>query len=69
MVISKCWSGPLTATGSRFGLIVHHTDATREFAYDRESHFGKLDEGTQHGKGARLACGEYETRLETRIRG
>jgi len=29
--------------GPRFGLIVHHTDAEREYAYDRESHFGKLD--------------------------
>jgi uncharacterized lipoprotein YbaY/phosphoglycolate phosphatase-like HAD superfamily hydrolase len=27
----------------RFGLIVHHTDADREWAYDRESHIGKLD--------------------------
>ncbi len=25
------------------GLLVHHTDAEREAAYDRESHFGKLD--------------------------
>jgi hypothetical protein len=25
------------------GLIVHHTDAEREVAYDRDSHFGKLD--------------------------
>ncbi|MGO4670346.1 HAD family hydrolase [Bosea sp. 2RAB26] len=29
--------------GPRFGLIVHHTDAEREYAYDRNSHFGKLD--------------------------
>ncbi|MGO4677584.1 HAD family hydrolase [Bosea sp. 2YAB26] len=29
--------------GPRFGLIVHHTDAEREYAYDRQSHFGKLD--------------------------
>jgi phosphoserine phosphatase len=29
--------------GPRFGLIVHHTDAEREFAYDRESHVGRLD--------------------------
>ncbi len=29
--------------GSRFALIVHHTDAQREFAYDRASHIGKLD--------------------------
>ena len=33
----------LGASGVRFGLIVHHTDAEREYAYDRQSHFGKLD--------------------------
>jgi hypothetical protein len=27
----------------RLGLIVHHTDAEREYAYDRESQVGKLD--------------------------
>jgi hypothetical protein len=31
--------------GVRFGLLVHHTDADREWAYDRESHIGKLDQG------------------------
>ena len=30
-------------SGVRFGLIVHHTDADREWAYDRDSHIGKLD--------------------------
>ena len=30
-------------SGPRFGLIVHHTDAEREYAYDRQSHIGKLD--------------------------
>jgi hypothetical protein len=29
--------------GVRFALIVHHTDATREWAYDRVSSVGKLD--------------------------
>jgi hypothetical protein len=29
--------------GPRFGLIVHHTDAEREYAYDRDSHVGRLD--------------------------
>lgn len=29
--------------GPRFALIVHHTDAEREWAYDRTSHIGKLD--------------------------
>ncbi len=29
--------------GVRFMGLVHHTDAEREFAYDRQSHVGKLD--------------------------
>jgi len=29
--------------GRRLGLFVHHTDADREYAYDRDSHVGKLD--------------------------
>ncbi|MBR0736092.1 haloacid dehalogenase-like hydrolase [Bradyrhizobium liaoningense] len=33
------------ARGRRLGLIVHHTDAEREYAYDRKSPFGKLDKG------------------------
>jgi phosphoglycolate phosphatase-like HAD superfamily hydrolase len=31
------------AMGARFAGIVHHTDAEREYAYDRQSHIGKLD--------------------------
>jgi phosphoserine phosphatase len=31
--------------GPRFGMIIHHTDAEREWAYDRESHIGKLSKG------------------------
>jgi phosphoglycolate phosphatase-like HAD superfamily hydrolase len=35
-----------TATGyPRFGMIVHHTDSTREWAYDRQSHIGNLQRG------------------------
>ena len=30
-------------TGPRFALIVHHTDAVREWAYDRQSLVGRLD--------------------------
>ncbi len=29
--------------GASFGLLIHHTDAEREWAYDRKSHVGKLD--------------------------
>ncbi len=39
--------------GARFGMIVHHTDAQREWAYDRQSHIGRLDkaldEAETHG--------------------
>lgn len=30
-------------SGLRFALIVHHTDAVREYSYDRQSSVGKLD--------------------------
>lgn len=29
--------------GKRFMMLVHHTDEQREYAYDRDSHIGKLD--------------------------
>lgn len=40
-----------TAGGSRayFAGIVHHTDAAREYAYDRQSHIGKLDKALDEG--------------------
>ena len=39
--------------GPRFGLYLHHTDEAREWAYDRESHIGRLDKGLDeaHQKG------------------
>jgi phosphoserine phosphatase len=41
-----------TAAGTRpnFCLYIHHTDAEREWAYDRESHIGKLDKGLDEAK-------------------
>ncbi len=38
-------TGPKTVAGegARFALIVHHTDAVREYAYDRDSSIGRLD--------------------------
>jgi phosphoglycolate phosphatase-like HAD superfamily hydrolase len=35
--------------GARFMGIVHHTDGEREYAYDRESHIGKLDKALDEG--------------------
>jgi len=37
-------------SGPRFALYLHHTDAAREWAYDRESHIGKLDKGLDEAK-------------------
>ncbi len=43
----------MAGAGPRFGLLIHHTDAEREWAYDRDSHVGKLarglDEADQRG--------------------
>jgi phosphoglycolate phosphatase-like HAD superfamily hydrolase len=33
----------MAGEGRRLGLFVHHTDADREYAYDRKSHVGTLD--------------------------
>ncbi|MCH8166505.1 MAG: haloacid dehalogenase-like hydrolase [Proteobacteria bacterium] len=37
--------------GPRFALIVHHTDAGREWAYDRDSHIGRLDKALDAAAG------------------
>ena len=36
--------------GARFALIVHHTDAIREWAYDRNSSIGHLDKALDEAK-------------------
>jgi hypothetical protein len=36
--------------GARFGLVVHHTDAEREYAYDRQSSIGRLDKALDEAK-------------------
>ena len=35
----------MAGPGKRLALYVHHTDAKREWAYDRDSHIGRLDKG------------------------
>ena len=53
--------------GVRFGLIVHHTDAEREYAYDRKSHFGKLDKALDAAAAEQVDRGQHEERLEAHI--
>jgi phosphoglycolate phosphatase-like HAD superfamily hydrolase len=36
--------------GARFMGLVHHTDAAREWAYDRQSHVGRLDKALDEAK-------------------
>ena len=40
-----------TGDGPRLGLLVHHTDAEREWAYDRESSEGRLDRALDSAPG------------------
>jgi phosphoserine phosphatase len=42
------WTGG--GEGARFCLYVHHTDADREWAYDRQSSIGRLDQGLDEAK-------------------
>ena len=39
-----------TGSGARFGIIVHHTDSVREWAYDRKSPIGNLEKGLDDAK-------------------
>ncbi len=41
------WTG--AGAGARFMGLVHHTDAVREYAYDRHSKIGKLDKALDEG--------------------
>jgi len=36
--------------GPRFMMLVHHTDAQREWAYDRDSHIGRLDKALDEAR-------------------
>lgn len=47
-------------TGPRFCLLIHHTDAHREYAYDRQSHVGRLDQALE------VAASQNWTRVDMR---
>ena len=49
---TRCCAGSPRPTDRGFGMIVHHTDAEREYAYDRKSHFGKLDKALTRPRSA-----------------
>ena len=49
------------------GVLVRHTDAEREWAYDRDSHLGRLDAALDEAGCARLDGRRHEARLEGRL--
>lgn len=51
--------------GLRFGLLVHHTDANREWAYDRGSHIGQLDKALDeaHRRGWLVVDMKYDWKV------
>ena len=53
--------------GARLMGIVHHTDAEREYAYDRKSHIGKLDKALGRGHPTDVDRGRHEGRLEDHL--
>jgi phosphoserine phosphatase len=53
-------SGP----GARFGLLVHHDDAEREFAYDRDAGLARLARGLDEGPGRGWTIARIKTDWE-----
>ena len=53
-------SGP----GARFGLLVHHDDAEREFAYDRDAGLARLARGLDEGPGRGWTVAHIKTDWE-----
>ena len=51
--------------GVRFGLIVHHTDAEREYAYDRDTDVWKSRQGPGRRGHQQMDGGGYEEGLES----
>ncbi len=51
--------------GPHFGLIVHHTDGAREFAYDRQSSIGKLDKALDEASSRHWTVVDMKTEWKT----
>ena len=51
--------------GARLMLLVHHTDAEREWAYDRDSHVGKLDKALDEARAKGWAIADMKNDWNT----
>ena len=54
----------LAGTGARLALLLHHDDAEREVAYDRDFQLSPLVEALDQADGVRHHRGQHEARLE-----
>jgi hypothetical protein len=54
--------------GARFMGLVHHTDAEREWDYDRKSFVGRLDKALDEANAKGWDGGEHENRMEESFR-
>jgi hypothetical protein len=55
----------MAGPGERLALIVHHTDAEREWAYDRDSKIGKLDEALDRARARGFSVVDMKRDWET----
>ena len=62
----RCSSGPPRA-GAEIGLLVHHTDAVREFAYDREGQAAAIQRRLGQSARATMDHREHAAGLEYRL--
>jgi hypothetical protein len=54
----------MAGSGARLALIVHDTDAKRQWAYDRNSPLRQTERGARGSPSERLDGSRYEERLE-----
>ncbi len=52
-------------SGARLAVFIHHTDAAREWAYDRTSSIGKLDKGLDEAKAKGWTVVDMKTAWKT----
>jgi hypothetical protein len=55
----------MAGKGRRIALFVHHTDAAREYAYDRKSHVGTLDKALDQADASGWIIVDMKTEWKT----
>ena len=64
----RCCATAKTGTGARLALLIHHDDAEREVAYDREFRLSPLVEALDKADDYGITVVSMKTRLEDGVR-